>query len=451
MYVSMSTQTRHSVAEVPLEVWRIIASFLSSEDVKKLYGINKPLSALAMEQRYRSFSIGSLYHDNGQVIRALQRLAYVHCFNHFVLYEPPSLSVRDQTSLAEYVRCLTFHPAALAALLPLNRGKYWMKKTLKTLGMLSRHETAFVVNPKTVLNIISNLSFVTSLTLDCTHWPGYPTSFRESLPLIAAGWASFGQNLQWLDLIVPLDAVHDTISSVKLPNLRGLSLDFSLWSRATDGSQIFVDFIHDHADTLRYLGIYTREYLNLFKTLLQDIRIPMLDSFTFNQAHICEQIDIAGLQPFLSTHSGTLKTLYLQFDSYMSHETWFTIHITLPKLQSLDVGFYPASDYHRRGTLDYVAQYSCTLVYLDMTSRLCSYNQIDELATQFSNQGRLRGLRLRVKNLTPQLLVLLSSKLPFLEYLTLKFDGLLTQEGKPFAYYFFERAEVSFCCHSVMH
>lgn len=88
MYVSMSTQTRHSVADVPLELWQIIASFLSSEDVKKLYGLNRPLSALAMEERCRSVSIGDL-HDR-ETIWALQRLTYARGFNHFVLYEPPS-------------------------------------------------------------------------------------------------------------------------------------------------------------------------------------------------------------------------------------------------------------------------------------------------------------------------------------------------------------------------
>ena len=98
IYVSMSTQTRHSVAEVPLEVWQIIASFLSSEDVKKLYGINRPLSALAMEERYRSVSIGDL--RDRQTIRALQQLACVHCLNQFVLSEPSFLGTRRGRSMS---------------------------------------------------------------------------------------------------------------------------------------------------------------------------------------------------------------------------------------------------------------------------------------------------------------------------------------------------------------
>jgi len=489
MYVSISTQTRHSAAEVPLEVWQIVASFLSSEDVKKLYGINRPLSALAMEERYRSVSIGDL-HDR-QIIRVLQRLAYVHCLNHFVLYEPPSPTFRYQTSLAEYVRVLNFRPAPLGGLPSLNRsGKSPTCETafvtepntvlniirnlsfVKTLKKSPRRETAlvtepktvlkielptrqtaFVTNPETVLNIISNLSLVTSLTLDCEQSPGYPTSFKESLPFVAAGWASFGQNLRFLRLKVPVDAVHDTIGSVKLPNLQGLSFDFSLWSRAMAGSQVFVNFIHDHADTLRFLGIYTREYPNLFETLLQDVCIPMLDSFTFYQAPHYEEINTAGLQPFLLTHSRTLKILDLQFHSYnpnILRETWITMPVTLPKLQSLVVDFWFFSDDHIKCGLDYVVRYSHTLVSLDVSPAPCSYDQIYRLATQFSIQGRLQKLGLTAETLTPQLLILLSSKLPFLEDLTLKFYGLATQEGQIRDHYA-EEAEVSLCCHSVTH
>jgi len=327
-----------------------------------------------------------------------------------------------------------------------------MKKPLKTLVMLSRRETAFVTKHQTVLNIISNLSFVTSLTLDCEQCPGYPTSFKEWLPFISASWASFGRNLRFLRLKVPLNAVHDTIGSVKLPNLQGLSFDFSLWCRGTAGSQVFVDFIHDHADTLRFLGIRTPKYLNQFQ-MLQDVRIPMLDSFQY-QAHNCNEIDTAGLQPFLSTHSRTLKILDLQCHSYypdIPRETWLTTRIALPKLQSLVVKIWWCSDYPPQPcALDYVAQYSDTLVSLDITSAPCSYNQIHGLTTQFSTQGRLRKLGLTAKTLTPQLLVLLSRKLPFLEDLALKFCGVACREGQV-GYRYAEQADVSFCCHSVTH
>jgi len=328
-----------------------------------------------------------------------------------------------------------------------------MKKTLKTLGMLPRRQAAFVTNPKTVLNIISNLSLVTSLTLDCEQSPGYPTSFKESFPFIAALWASFGQNLRFIRLKVPLDAVHDTISSVKLPNLQDLSLDFSLWCRDTAASQVIVDFIHNHADTLRFLGIYTRQYLRLFQ-MLRDVRIPMLDSFQFYQFSNCTQIDTAGLQPFLSTYSRTLKTLDLQFHSYnpnIPRETWLTTPVTLPKLQSLIVELWWLSDDGIiQCLLDYVVQYSRTLVSLDVSLAPCSYDQIHGLTTQFSTQGCLRKLGLLAKTMTPQLLVLLSNKLPFLEELTLRFYRLATPEGQVDDQYA-EEADVSFCCHSVTH
>lgn len=407
MYVSMSTQTRHSVAEVPLEVWQIIASFLSSEDVKKLYGINRPLSALAMEERYRSVSIGDL-HDR-ETILAVRRL-------------------NDQTR-ARYVRVLNLHPATLAALLSLNKRKYWVKKTLKTLGMLPRRQTAFIIKPKSVLTIISNLSLVTSLTLDCEISTVHPTlkSYKKSLPFIAAGWASFGQNLRFLHLKVPLYAIQETIGSAKLPNLQGLSLDFALWDCAMPGSQqVIVNFIHNHADSLRFLDISM--YRDLFQ-MLQDVRIPLLDSFKFYQY---EQIDTVAFQLFLSAHSRTLKTLDLRLHTYNSdipHENWFIIRITLPKLQSLAVKFWSRSDYHLQGAMDHVVQYSHTLVSLDVTMAPYSYNQIHGLATQFSAQGLLRKLGLTTKTLIPKLLILLSSKLPFLENLTLEFYGLAAQEG----------------------
>ena len=182
--------------------------------------------------------------------------------------------------------------------------------------------------------------------------------------------------------------------------------------------------------------------------MLQDVRIPMLDSFKFYQY---EQIDTTRLRRFLSTHSRTLKTLDLQFHSYNSdfpHENWFIIRVTLPKLQSLAVKFWSSSDYHLQGALDYVVQYRHALISLDVTLAPYSYDQIYGLATQFSTKGRLRKLGLTAKTLIPQLLILLCSKLPFLEDLTLEFYGLAAREGQVRGNYA-EEAEVSFCCHSV--
>ncbi|EDR02092.1 uncharacterized protein LACBIDRAFT_332622 [Laccaria bicolor S238N-H82] len=394
--------------------------------VTTLYGINRPLSALAMEERYRSVSIGDL-HDR-ETILAVRRLKYVPYPKHYILYKPPSPTFSDQTR-ARYVRVLNLHPATLAALLSLNKRKYWVKKTLKTLGMLPRRQTAFIIKPKSVLTIISNLSLVTSLTLDCEISTVHPTlkSYKKSLPFIAAGWASFGQNLRFLHLKVPLYAIQETIGSAKLPNLQGLSLDFALWDCAMPGSQqVIVNFIHNHADSLRFLDISM--YRDLFQ-MLQDVRIPLLDSFKFYQY---EQIDTVAFQLFLSAHSRTLKTLDLRLHTYNSdipHENWFIIRITLPKLQSLAVKFWSRSDYHLQGAMDHVVQYSHTLVSLDVTMAPYSYNQIHGLATQFSAQGLLRKLGLTTKTLIPKLLILLSSKLPFLENLTLEFYGLAAQEG----------------------
>ena len=60
------------VQDVPYDVWRHITSFLSPDEVERLYTVNRMLFSLAMDQRYKEAVIGFLYHPDTE--RSLTRL-----------------------------------------------------------------------------------------------------------------------------------------------------------------------------------------------------------------------------------------------------------------------------------------------------------------------------------------------------------------------------------------
>jgi hypothetical protein len=60
------------VQDVPSHIWRYITSFLSPDEVKQLYTVNRMLFCLAMDQRYKEAFIGRLFHPDTE--RGLTRL-----------------------------------------------------------------------------------------------------------------------------------------------------------------------------------------------------------------------------------------------------------------------------------------------------------------------------------------------------------------------------------------
>lgn len=70
------TFLRNAMDDVPYDVWHSITTFLSSQEVKRLYTLNRSLYNIAMDERYRKVFIGSFTDERTK--RNIKRVVYVH-------------------------------------------------------------------------------------------------------------------------------------------------------------------------------------------------------------------------------------------------------------------------------------------------------------------------------------------------------------------------------------
>lgn len=72
----ISSPNRYNVIEhVPYDVWRHITSFLPPAEVEQLYGLDRSLLSIAMDERYKAASFGPL--SQKQTMKCLARLVFV--------------------------------------------------------------------------------------------------------------------------------------------------------------------------------------------------------------------------------------------------------------------------------------------------------------------------------------------------------------------------------------
>ncbi|PPQ81006.1 hypothetical protein CVT25_014514 [Psilocybe cyanescens] len=426
--------------EIPYDVWRCITDFLSVEEVKRLYAVNRSLLNISLDERYRIAFIGSLFDKVTE--KNLNRLI------------EPKISSR--------VREFTFNPGHLCKLLYETRANVHLKETsentvtelldlFKSLDLSPRKVQIPSAQPITsishmpahlayrnVLRILKQMICLTSLRIvlsrgEYRYFEQTPTSF------FTIGWATFGSNLRSLDLRIPLEAMEEVLSlsnRVTLTNLQNLSLQIIRASLVTDASvilmEIILPFIIAHRYTLHSLILHISEQINLSPLLLRLEPIISLQTLKLKQPFVGhDQTDLTGLKHFFQVHCSHLRHFHLDmvstFVHYPTPYPFFAqscFGIALPKLRHLSIYFHKFPLQYSEGMIPYILQFKTTLVSLEISEHPWSLERLKILLKDFSANSPLRELKCSMSVLDPPVVEALATSLPSLDILDIDFERI---------------------------
>ncbi|KAH9481283.1 hypothetical protein JR316_0005805 [Psilocybe cubensis] len=423
--------------EIPYDVWRCIAEFLPTEDLKRLYSVNRAFLNISLDERYRVAYIG----PPGSI--STER-------NLNTLIDP---------KLTSRVRDFTFKPGSLCKLLddksilkgPSNSNTVTtLLNDFERLDIAPQRRRAFpsqLMNSytlpvdavhKNVLRIFKQMINLTSLRIVLDK--GELRHFKPpSSTYFSVGWATFGSNLKSLDLRIPLEYIENVLpaNGAILTNLQNLSLQIIRESITTDASTVFLEkilpFVNAHSSTLRSLSFDIAEQMDLTPVLQQIDHIHTLQIFKLKSIFMnYDQTGISGLEQFLQKHRVHLTALHLEIDAAFGldpvlHPSFFAqhcFHITLPALRDLYVRFYRFPVQYSIDLIPFALQFSTTLQSLAIIERSWEMDHIRLLLDGLTSNSPLRELKLKMIILEASIIEAFASCLPNLVTLGILFHDI---------------------------
>jgi len=290
-----------------------------------------------------------------------------------------------------------------------------------------------------MMQIIRRLSGVTSLILSSSKAVDLP-DFRLLLPVVRAGWSTFGSNLRTLLVDLSLEGICLAISpSTTFPRLEDLHIVLSSAYHTTDPSSILTGsiapFINNHHSTLCSLQLkfLAEPVFSISPFLLRLRHFPHLSTFWLSNEFVSiHQSDSSGLQYVLESHAHQLTELSLhisqsfdvaQYFAVTTDAEWYGqgfLQLGLPNLKTLELRMQLFTDINL--TSVYLQKIESSLTSLAMYSLNLSYDEITTLCSVFTRRNHLQKLSLTVDILSLQLLELFATKLSNLEVLCLKYE-----------------------------
>ncbi|KAF9484068.1 hypothetical protein BDN70DRAFT_872968 [Pholiota conissans] len=416
--------------DLPYDVWEHIATFLSSEKKKGLLSVNRALFDIAMDERYHSVTIGPLSRADTQ--KALARLT--------------------DPGVASRVRQLVFEPGFICKSLVQEdfakklslRGHTKATTDVKLIQSVSTRGLATVPDTYSeknreipmddavgkILLIMSLLTNLRSLTVDI-NLLDYWDFQKNPIPFFKPGWSTFGNNIQSLNLLVPLEALPHILPAPNnnFPNLHTLSCLIVRAGRSNvSATDVLLPFLEEHRFSLRSLTVDQTEKASL-SPLLELLHLPSLAHFKLVQPYFEAGLpDYSGLQHFFKEHRSHLRRfeIVVGIHSRRVYQTYpiFTdkcFSTPLPKLEHLNIDFSPGDVYGPllSGSLsDYVHQFTASLVSLRIGFGRSLFMTDLKTLTEGFRHARLRSLEITVF-FEPGLFTILSTNIPGLDTLNL--------------------------------
>ncbi|KDR76197.1 hypothetical protein GALMADRAFT_225877 [Galerina marginata CBS 339.88] len=424
------------VVDLPYDVWLHVASYLSSEEVKRLYSVNRVLFNIAMDLLYNTGFIGSLFHS--ETHRALTRLI-----------------VPDR---AARVREFTFQPAGLCKMLLEPRAKQYERKFAFFYDGLSKtianrpsntnssrvqHPMPAEMARKNVIKIMGQMTSLESLkvTILSSDEHRYFNDMRTSF--FDPGWTIFGSSLKDINLNIPLEDMERVLPDPRhhqgtLPKLETLSMSLRRAVPSTEACSILLGtilpFVDQNGNNLQSMVLSVAD-VDFSPLLLKIKHIRALSSFRM-KLHFSTtvKIDLTSLRHFLETHQSHLTSLSLDmvFGYYVPQpEIFFAkecLGVKLPRLKTLSLRLHHFPPTYRVGTIPFVHQFRESLVSLDLESEplFWSLTELKDLLKEFK-PNILQELSISVHVFEPALLSILFAKLPNLQALQLHFRLVLPE------------------------
>ncbi|KAF8815391.1 hypothetical protein BYT27DRAFT_7333934 [Phlegmacium glaucopus] len=430
----MTTTTTTTV--LPRDIWLHVAQFLPGLFLCDLISLNSTFFEIAMDYRYRQMSFA--YFDN-RMIRSLSRLrdpAVAKRVRILHIYPGFIKETLDRDKLEPILRRSLRHRLVdlLEQKLSFNckHPKYRLLRTLKT--------TEDVV--RIMLEVLRGLPNITDYYVT---WCGLPYISATAIPFVST---VFQANLRKLSLNISLENVTNLMGpSFYVQNLEELHLCIhsenidSAFERSEIMGSHFAPAISRHRSTLQILIIESWKSADLSPLFRAIDRLPALQDLSV--AIPIEAIhlgDPEGLTHFLNMNQSNLRNLRLRATQYgglgltpdpISFDSWVKDAIKGVKLAKLRVLDIPSNLFPVDASTFCLRQFSHTITSLSLTGCYRSYDDVDE-ALNFLNdplrRETLNTLRISLISLSPQLLDLISKKLPKLSRL-----GLVARYALPHA------------------
>ena len=427
-----------TIPVLPPDIWHHVASFLPGLVLCELISLNSTFFEIAMDYRYRQMSFA--YFDN-RMLRSISRLRYVILSvplhiqkNYFIIRDP---------AVAKRVRILHIYPGFLKETLERDRSEPILRRSLRhrLVELLDQLEQRFCNakhHPKfrlrrslkrtedvvrILLEVLRGLPNIT----DCyVTWCGLPYISATALPFVSI---LFQANLRKLSLDLSLENVSNILGpSFHVQNLEQLHLCIhsgnieSAFERDEIMRSHLAPAISRHHATLRILVIESWNSADLSPLFRAMNRLSALQDLTvaipIDAIHLG---DPRGLAHFLNMHQSNLHTLQLRATQYgglgltpdpISFGYWIKDAIAgvqLTKLRVLDIrsNLFPADT-----AVLCLQQFYRTITSLSLTGFYRSYDDIDNVIDLLRRDEPFASLRIGLVSLSPQLLDLISTKLP---------------------------------------
>ncbi|KAJ3492291.1 hypothetical protein NLJ89_g11255 [Agrocybe chaxingu] len=294
-----------------------------------------------------------------------------------------------------------------------------------------------------MLEVLSGLPNVTDYYVT---WCGLPSISATAVPFLST---VFQSKLRKLSLELSLENVRNLLTpSFEVQNLEELQLTIhsenieSTWERNCIMTKYLAPAISRLNATLHTLTIQSWEPADLSPMFRSITHLPALEhlvvAIPVEPMHLG---DPQGLSEFLTAHRTGLRTLRLRATQYggagmtpdlASFDNWIrdAIHnVSLPKLRTLDISsnLFPVVT-----SVACLAHFSSTITSLSLTGSYRTYEDVEKAVNLVSGTIRdepLVKLRVGLVSLSPQLIDMISIKLPRLDRLELVVRYVLPHAG----------------------
>ncbi|KAF8149935.1 hypothetical protein B0H34DRAFT_169112 [Crassisporium funariophilum] len=409
--------------DLSYDIWLYITGFMTTNDVKKLYPVNRALFDISLNERYKVQSITHLSYLARE--KSLHRLLDPDAacrVKSFILFAGNVCKDLQQATKSR--------PFKLSNAISGWRIRNGWKKPKHGVDIPVTAETEF----QSVSQIMRNLVSLTAFYIKVLH-DQHPAFVKSNLAFIEEGWSTFGSNLTVLGLGIPLEDMQLVISpQLKFPNLETISFDYKQSDLSSDADElacrILLPFLTNHRATLRSINLEIGVAQDPSLLLRQLDHMPLLQNF----AVTLHGTDLSSIHQLLSNHQSQMRSLKLNLRCLHCEtpgpEEWYSpsfFQLTMP-LESLHIDFYYPHEFiveFANNLIAYIHLFKSTLTSLHVANPRFSYAQVVRIVDGFSAFGLLRELDFQVRSMSPELFCYLSANLPCLETLSFHFHLIL--------------------------
>lgn len=425
--------------DIPYEIWLYIASFLSKDELWALYGLNKILDDIAIDNRFRRVAI-SLNDAASKKYR--RRFSDFRCDNEYLnLCHRANLKGNPNSDykIATRVLKLSFSPQISTDFPNTSKKTQNIKKLLQIIRNYVQRDRNLVI--KTIQG------FTNVRHVDIRFGHLRDTIFRESIPLLHASLLPSSDQLRSLHFSFPSELMRVVLPRrLFLPNLNSFTMSLFTLPGHMPADKVFSDavtktlvpFLNRHRLTLINLSLTLKPMDLTWGLIRQSIRtnfnlFPLFEYLDHSPGvqRLC--ISISEPTPsnyifrFLKSHSHTLRHLTITMPDFMIISTGGVLdqfEAPFPRLQSFRIQYHDdwfnhLPSVHQEATWKFVRQHASSLDSLTMIKSPTSSAQFLTFLDPLVSHSKPKYLKMGLQTLTAEMMDVFATSLLDLQELDL--------------------------------